>query len=57
LAFTQEVRDWHTSLLHCSAVAVVACINLSNKRPRRVPTEVAERLRGLSVASTSNAEV
>ena len=44
LTFTQEIRDRNSAVLHCSAEVVVACISLSNKRPRRVPPEVAERL-------------
>ncbi len=44
LTFAQEVVDAETQARRCSAEAVVACINLSQKRPRRVPRELLEFL-------------
>ncbi len=42
--FAQEVVDARTRERRCSAEAVVACISLSQKRPRRLPRELLEFL-------------
>ena len=45
LSFRQEVRNRTSGQLYCSADVIVACIRLSNQRPRRVPPELVARLR------------
>jgi 4-hydroxybenzoyl-CoA thioesterase len=47
MTFRQEVRNVANGVLHCSADVVVACISLSSKKPRRVPSEVLEKLAAL----------
>lgn len=44
LCFRQEVRNSVSGELYCSADVIVACIRLSNQRPRRVPPELIARL-------------
>lgn len=42
--FAQEVVDAATQQRRCSAEAVVACISLNQKRPRRIPSNLLEFL-------------
>jgi 4-hydroxybenzoyl-CoA thioesterase len=44
LCFRQEVKNRASGQLYCSAEVIVACIRLSNQRPRRVPPELLLRL-------------
>lgn len=45
LCFRQEVKNSASGQLYCSADVIVACIRLSDQRPRRVPPELIARLR------------
>ncbi|HEU5073729.1 MAG TPA: tol-pal system-associated acyl-CoA thioesterase [Polyangiaceae bacterium] len=45
LCFRQEVKNSVTGQLYSSADVVVACIRLSDQRPRRVPPELIAELR------------
>ncbi len=47
ITFEQHVRSATTRQMHCSAEVVVACISLQNKRPRRIPRELLEKLEAL----------
>jgi tol-pal system-associated acyl-CoA thioesterase len=44
LTFRQQVTSVERGTVHCTAEVVVACISLQTKRPRRIPSELADRL-------------
>jgi 4-hydroxybenzoyl-CoA thioesterase len=44
LVFQQQVRCPDTGLLYVSAEVVVACIQLTSRRPRRIPPELLQAL-------------
>jgi 4-hydroxybenzoyl-CoA thioesterase len=55
LTFKQTVHNARTSVLHCSAEVIVACISLLNKRPRRIPAEITQKLVRLTPDAEPNA--